>query len=129
VKPTQTKAELARAETPTASTARAAEPRAGEAKATTVGANTKRRASAAADPDVAVIEAIMRNADAVDGQRAVPAAAASPAAASRDVVLRTPNASTESLLARCRALSAPESDYCHARICSGVWAKEPACAK
>lgn len=45
----------------------------------------------------------------------------------RDVVVRTPEASTEELLARCRSLGVLEGELCRFRICSGRWGADAAC--
>lgn len=46
----------------------------------------------------------------------------------RDIVVKAPEESIESLVKRCRALGFFEGELCRLRICSGMWDKNPACA-
>lgn len=45
----------------------------------------------------------------------------------RDIIVRTPGESTESLVKRCQALGLFEGELCRTRICSGSWGRDPAC--
>lgn len=45
----------------------------------------------------------------------------------RDIVARTAEDSTESLLKRCKALGFIEGELCRIRICSKLWGVDPAC--
>lgn len=45
----------------------------------------------------------------------------------RDVVTQASGESTESLVARCRALGFIEGELCRVRVCFGLWGKDPAC--
>jgi hypothetical protein len=45
----------------------------------------------------------------------------------REIVMRTPGESIQSLINRCRALGLIEGELCRVRICSGIWGKDPAC--
>ena len=49
------------------------------------------------------------------------------ASPNRDVVTQAPGESTESLVARCRALGFFEGELCRVRVCSGLWGKDAAC--
>ena len=49
------------------------------------------------------------------------------AVSNRDVVTQASGESTESLVARCRALGFIEGELCRVRVCSGLWGKDPGC--
>jgi hypothetical protein len=45
----------------------------------------------------------------------------------REIVVRAPGESTQSLVNRCRALGLIEGELCRVRICTGIWGIDPAC--
>ena len=73
--------------------------------------------SAAGDSDVALLTAMVAHAHRQEG----------PAAPVRDVVLRTEEEETASLLRRCKQLGMIEGMLCRSRICSGRWDSDAAC--
>lgn len=95
-----------------------------------------------ADGDIVLLEALVSHVSGrssksipvetskkVNGSPMLASSAATPAAgaANREVVLRSPTASTKELVAQCKTLGFLESELCQMRICSGRWGKDPSC--
>jgi hypothetical protein len=95
------------------------------------------------DKDVALIAALLSHVSASGSPAPKKGAGSTPATKSaettstakretaaptnRDVIIRTADESTDTLVRRCRTLGLLEGQLCRIRICSGLWGKDPAC--
>lgn len=91
------------------------------------------KAASPRDPDVDLLEALVSHVAGSGRGRAAPAptprlAAPPDAGPARDVVLQQdPPLPTGELVQRCMQLGGLEARLCRARICSGLWGRDPAC--
>ena len=90
-----------------------------------------KKAEAARDSDVALLEALVAYSEKADAKFATrepsPKRVAAPFNPKREVVMPKVGLTTGELVNRCRTLGFLESMLCRQRICSDLWGKDPAC--